>query len=466
MAITAGGIGSGLDIRSLVDQLVAAEGQPATLRLDRKEADFQADLSAYGTLKSALSTFQDSVKALDNIDAFQGRKATSSNSDLFTASADTTAVAGSYDIEVTQLAEAAKLRSGDFTSAAEVVGTGTLDISLGLDSFQITVDSSNQTLEGIRDAINAASDNPGVAASIINVDDGVGGTVSRLILSSDKIGSANTISITTTDDDLNNTDASGLSRLATANLTTIQSAQDAIVFVDQQQVTRGSNSFDDVISGVSFTLVKADVGVTETLTVELDKGSVKAKVNSFVDSYNKLVDAMGTLASYDADAGASGPLVGDSVLRGVKSQIRTQLTSSVAGLDFGTLSEIGVTTKESGKLSLDSSKFDTVMESDFTAVSQLFASENGLAKSLDNVIDGYVKSGGILSSRTEGLQSRISSLGDDREQLNRRLAALESRYLAQFTAMDLLVGQLKSTGDYLTSQLANLPKPNSINRNN
>ncbi len=464
MAITAGGIGSGLDIKSLVDQLVAAEGQPATFRLNRKEANFQADLSAYGTLKSALSTFQDSVKALDDVDAFQGRKAISSNSKTFTASAGTTAVAGSYDIEVTQLAEATKLRSADFTSATEVVGTGTLDISLGLDSFQITVDASNQTLEGVRDAINAASDNPGVAASIINVDDGSGGTVSRLILTSDKIGSANSISITAADDDLNNTDANGLSRLATANLTTIQAAQDAIIFVDQQQVTRGSNSFDDVISGVSFTLKKADVGTTETLKIELDKGSVKTKVNSFVDSYNALVEAMGTLASYDKDAGASGPLVGDSVLRGIKSQIRNQMTSAVAGLDFGTLSEIGVTTKDSGKLSLDSTKFDKVMESDFTAVSQLFASENGLAKSLNNVIEGYVKSGGILSSRTEGLQTRISSLSDDREQLNRRLAALEKRYQAQFTAMDILVGQMKSTGDYLTSQLANLPKPNSIRK--
>ncbi|MFW5426290.1 MAG: flagellar filament capping protein FliD [Methylophagaceae bacterium] len=466
MAITAGGIGSGLDIESLVTQLVAAEGQPTSFRLDRKEASFQADLSAYGTLKAALSTFQTSVKALNDPESFQGRSATSSDTDLFTVSADTTAVAGSYDIEVTQLAEAAKLRSGDFTSGTEVVGTGTLDITLGSDTFQIVVDTDNQTLEGIRDAINAASDNPGVTASIINVDDGLGGSVSRLILSSDKIGAANDISIAVTDDDLDNADTSGLSQLATANLTSLQAAQDAIIFVDQQQVTRGDNTFSDVITGVSFTLKKADIGTTETLAIALDKASVKSKVTGFVESYNSLVETMNTLASYSSEGGASGPLVGDSVLRGVKSQIRQQMTSAISGLEFSTLSEIGVTTDDTGKLKLDSSKFDEVLTSDFTAVSQLFASENGLANSLSGILEGYIDSSGILSARTEGLQNRIGSISDDRERLGLRLDALEKRYRAQFTAMDILVAQLQSTGNFLTSQLANLPKPNSIRSNN
>ena len=466
MAITAGGIGSGLDIESLVSQLVAAEGQPTSFRLDRKEASFQADLSAYGTLKSALSTFQDSVKKLNDPESFQGRSATSSDTDLFTVSADTTAVAGSYDIEVTQLAEAAKMRSGNFASGTAVVGTGTLDIALGSDTFQVTVDASNQTLDGIRDAINAASDNPGVTASIINVDDGLGGSVSRLIISSDKIGAANDISIAVADDDLDNADTSGLSQLATGNLTTLQAAQDSIIFVDQQQVTRGSNTFSDVITGVSFTLKKADVGTTETLTVALDKSSVASKVTGFVESYNSLVETMSTLASYSSDGGASGPLVGDSVLRGVQNQIRQQMTSAVSGLEFGTLAEIGVKTDESGKLTLDSSKLDEVMALDFTVVSQLFASDNGLAKSLSGVLEGYVDSGGILNSRTDGLQSRIESISDDRERLGQRLIALESRYRAQFTAMDILVAQLNSTSNFLTSQLANLPKPNSIRSNN
>jgi flagellar hook-associated protein 2 len=458
MPITAGGIGSGLDIESLVTQLVAAEGQPATFRLNSKEANLQADLSAFGTLKGALSKFQDSVKNLDDLDSFQERSVTSSDTDLFSASADTTAVAGSYDIEVSQLAKAAKLRSGDFSSGTEVVGTGTLNISLGVDSFEITIDDSNKTLEGIRDAINAASDNPGITASVINVDSGT-----QLVLSSDKIGATNTIGIVATDND--GADGADLTRLETANLTSLQSAQDAIIFVDQQQVTRDSNSFSDVITGVTFTLNKADVGVTETLTVELDRGSVKSKVNSFLGAYNSLVETMKTLSSYDEEGGASGALLGDSALRGVQNQIRQTMANSISGLEFGTLSEIGVTTNEQGKLTLDSSKFDEVLDYDFESVSKLFASESGLASSLNTLLERYVSSDGILSAKTEGLQSRISSVGDDRERLDRRLASLDARYRAQFTAMDMLVGQLQSTGNYLAQQLANLPKPNSINSN-
>ena len=460
MAITAGGLGSGLDIGSLVSQLVAAEGQPAVFRLDTKEARLQADLSSIGTLKSALSDFQDIVKELNDPDTFLARRAQTSNVDLFTASADTSAVASSYDIEVVQLAEAAKVRSGDFSAATDVVGTGTLDISLGASSFQVTVDTNNQTLEGIRDAINAASDNPGIAASIVNVD---GGT--RLVLSSEKTGSANTIAITVTDDDLNNTDVSGLSQLATANLTTLKTAQDAIINLDQQLVTRDSNSFSDVITGVTLNLKSADVGTTGTLTIALNTTSVESKVNSFVEAYNSLADTMKSLGAYNAETGLAGGLQGDSSLRSVQNQIRQTLTNSVSGLDFGTLSEIGITTDTNGHLTIDEEKFDSVLSTDFSTVSELFASENGLANSLEALIDGYIGSNGTLGSRTESLQSRIESIDDDRERLDARLTALESRYTAQFTAMDILVGQLQGIGTALTGQLANLPQPNSINNN-
>ncbi|RKZ94501.1 MAG: flagellar cap protein [Gammaproteobacteria bacterium] len=458
MAITSAGIGSGLDIGGLVSQLVAAEGQPALFRLNSKEARLQADLSGVGTLKSALSQFQDSVKALNDLETFQSRRATSSDAELFSVSADTSAVASSYSIEVMQLAESAKLRSGDFSSETEVVGTGTLDISLGADTFQLTIDGTNNILADVRDAINSASDNPGIQASIINIDSGT-----RLILTSEKVGSANTIDIVATDDDA--IDGFDLTQLSTANLTTIQVAQDAIIEVDGQTATRDNNSFSDVITGVNFTLNKADVGVVETLTVALDSGSVKSKVDDFVTAYNSLADTMKTLSAYDPDSGRAGALQGDSLLRGVQNQIRQTLTSGVAGLDFGTLAEAGVTTNEAGHLEVDSDKLDDVIDNDFTAISQLFASENGLANSLDTILEAYISSGGTLSSRTESIQSRIDLIDDDRSRLNTRLAALEARYTAQFTAMDILVSQLQSLGSALTGQLAGLPKPNSINNN-
>ena len=172
MPIIASGIGSGLDISGLVSQLVASEAEPANARLNAQEIDYGSELSAFGTLKSALSAFQDSVSKLESATAFQVFTSTSSNEDVFTASANDTAVAGDYSIEVMQLAQADKLRSVDFSAGTEVIGTGTLDISLGATSFQLTIDSSNNTLDGIRDAINSAADNPGITASLISVDSG------------------------------------------------------------------------------------------------------------------------------------------------------------------------------------------------------------------------------------------------------------------------------------------------------
>jgi flagellar hook-associated protein 2 len=457
MAITTSGVGSGIDIESLVTKLVAAEGEPATNRINKKEATWQADLSAYGSLKSALSGFQKAVNTLNDPADFLGRTSTSSNTEVFSATADQTAVPGKYDIEVVQLAESAKSRSGNFTSADEVVGTGSLAINLGAETFNVTVDSSNNTLADVRDAINAASDNPGLTASIINVDGG-----SRLVLTSDKLGAANTIGIAVTDTDGQPEDAAGLSRLATVNLTTVQAAQDAVVNVDSQPVTRDSNTFSDVIAGVKFTLDSAVPGTVESLSIGLDKGALITNVNSFVKAYNSLADTMASLSSFNADTGAAGTLLGDSALRSVQSKISETMTSSISGLSFDSLVAIGITTNDAGHLEVDSSKLDTVMSTDFTAVSQLFSSENGLATSLDSVLERYISSDGILTARQDGLQSNIESLDSDREQLNRRLASIDARYRAQFTAMDILVAQLTSLGEYMTQQLASLPKPNSI----
>lgn len=460
MAITAGGIGSGLDIGGLVAQLVAAEGQPALFRLDTKEARLQADLSAIGTLKAGLSSFQETVKELNDADTFLDRTTKSGDTDLFTATSDTTAVAGSYKIEVTQLAEAAKIRSGDFTDDTAVVGTGTLDISLGATTFQLTVDGTNNTLAGLRDAINEASDNPGVTASIMNVDGGSGGTVARLVLTSDKVGAANTIDIVAVDD--NGADGFDLTQLNTANLTTVQTAQDAIIEVDGQTATRDSNSFSDVITGVTINLKSVNVGTAETLTVSLNTSNVKRKMDNFVEAYNSLADTIKGLAAYNSETGIAGGLQGDSSLRSIQNQLRDILTTGVASLDLGTLAEIGITTDEAGHLTVDSDKLDDVIDNDFTAVSQLFASENGLANSLDTLLERYISSDGTLSSRTDSIQSRIESIEDDRVRLDTRLTALEARYSAQFTAMDILVGQLQGIGGFLTQQLANLPKPNSV----
>lgn len=457
-AITSTGLGSGLDIEGLVSKLVASEGRPASLRLATKEANLQADLSALGSLKGALSAFQTSVQGLKDLSSFQAHTATSSNTDLFTVSADSSAVAGSFSIKVDQLAQSAKMRSGDFTSDTAVPGAGTLAIGLGASSFNITV-ASDTTLAGVRDVINQASDNPGIKATIIKVDSG-----SQLVLTSDKVGAANAISIVATDTDA--LDGNDLTRLATASLTSIQTASDAIIYVDGQKVTKDSNSFSDVISGVTISLKKADPLKTETLSINLDKDSVKSKVNDFIKAYNSLAGTMSSLSSYNAETRQAARLFGDSTLRGVQNQIRQVLANPVQGVaGVSTLAEIGIKTNKSGVLELDSTKLDSVIASNFEAVSQLFASGNGLATRFDDVLKNYLSSDGALSSRVDGVNKQIGGITDQRDKLNIRLAAIEARYRKQFTAMDTLLGQLQGTGSFLTQQLSNLPGFTDKSRN-
>lgn len=461
MAITAAGIGSGLDIESLVSQLVAAEGQAPLSRLSTKEASLQANLSAFGSLKSALTNFQTAVSGLSTQSSFASKNASSSNTDLFTTSASTAAIQGQYDIEIEQLAQAAKLSTNDgaFTDVSDVIGTGSLSINFGTESFSIDITEDNSTLTGIRNAINNADDNPGVTATIIASDNGP-----RLVISSDDPGSANTITTVATDNDAG--DGNDLTRLNSLELNVnSQSAKDAIIYVDGLKVTRNSNSFSDVIDGVTFNLVKAEDDTIETLTISRDDSQAESKVNAFIKAYNTLAATIGQLSSYDADTGSAGQLLGDSTLRSVQTQIRQAISGAVPGLDFGTLAEIGITTDENNQLVLDEDKFSDILESDYASVAELFSSENGVASKLATVLDGFVGTGGLLDSRTEGLQSSIDRIDDQREQLAVRLESVEARYRAQFSAMDILVGQLQGIGNFLTQQLANLPKPNSINSN-
>jgi len=452
MPIIAGGIGSGLDIGGLVSQLVAAEAEPVNARLNNKQTDLDSELSAFGTLKSALSAFQTSVTKLEDTKTFQVFTPSSSNESVFTASTDTTAVAGSYSIEVVQLAKAEKLRSVDFTDSSEVVGTGTLDISLGAATFQLTIDSTNNTLAGIRDAINAAVDNPGISASLITVDSGT-----QLILTSNEVGASNTISVTAVDNAT--TDGFDLTRLDSVNLTNLQTASDAIINVDSQTVTRNSNSFSDVISGITFNLVKAQPGTIETLSVVSDTQTIKKDIQSFVTNYNTLVGVMKGLSNYDISTKVAGPLNGDSVVRGIEGSLRQARSAVVSGA-FANMSSLGITLDDTGSLKIDDAALDANIASSLSDVKQFFSASDGIAQTFSAAISGYVESNGIIDTRRDGLQNRLDGIGDSREALNRRMASLELRLNKQFTAMDILVSQLRNTGTFLTQQLKSLPTIN------
>jgi len=456
------GIGSGLDISGIVQQLVASEGQPVQARLGQREARVQAELSAFGILKSSLSEFRDSLDGLREVDSFLARTATAAEGSPFTVSAEGSAVPAIYSVEVVQLAQAQKLTSGAFADADTAIGTGTMQITVGSNTFGIVVDSQNNTLAGIRDSINAAADNTGVSASIVNADSG-----SYLILSGENVGSTNGITVTQSGGD------GGLAALeydpanSLLSLTESIAAQDALVRIDGFDVMSTSNTISDAIQGVTIELTAAAPGTAAQLVVANDENAARQSVNNFVTSYNNLVDIFGQLASFDSESQVAGPLFGDATLRSIQGQVRRELSNVVTDIDanFSSLTEVGIELQLDGSLVVDDTKLSEVMNTEFTKLGELFATTDGYAVRIFNVVDSYLSSDGVIESRTDGLNQQIERIGEDRASLSQRLVSLEARLLRQFNAMDALLGQLSQTSNFLTQQLSNLPGFTSRNNN-
>jgi flagellar hook-associated protein 2 len=393
--ITATGIGSGLDIESLVTQLIAAERAPTDNRLTSKEAQLTAKLSAFGLFQNSLAGFQSSLADLNNLSKFGQYTAASSDSDVVGATASADAAAGSYELGVTQLAKAHSLASGSYASVSDTVGIGTLTIRFGSTDYTppdpgpesynsftvnperstatITIDSDNNSLEGVRDAINTAD--IGVSAAIVN-----DGTGYRLLLSSDQTGTQNSLEISVDDlgdgDDL---DSSGLSALAFNSGAINQSqtvvAQDAIFSINGLSISSSNNTASDVIDGVDISLKDLTGAAPVTLTVAEDRDSVKQAINGLVTGYNSFIQSVNALTAYNPDTGTASPLQGDFSARSISSQLRQTITNAVAGFNgpFSSLSEIGITTKIDGSLEVDSEDLDSALEDNFDQIVGLFA---------------------------------------------------------------------------------------------
>ncbi|MDM7322990.1 MAG: flagellar filament capping protein FliD [Gammaproteobacteria bacterium] len=456
MAITSTGLATGMNINALVQQLVNAEGQAAKGLLDHQQARVDTRLSGLGKLKGALSSFQTALKKLEALDTFSARKTTLSNDSALTLRADRTAAVGSYSIEVLSLARAEKMVSSGFDSVSTVVGTGTLILGVGSNSFSVTIDSSNNTLAGIRDAINHASDNTGVSATIVNADDGNGGTVSKLVLTAKETGTANALSVSVIDDDGNNTDASGLSGLA---MTQLVAAQDAVIRVDGQTITRSSNTISDAVSGLTFNL-KAVTTSPVSAQVSADTEEIVKALQGFVDSYNSLRQVMSDLGRYDPATKKAAELTGDATLRNLQQQLRRDLTSNVSSISGGvnSLADIGIEIDRYGVMKLNSAKLSDAINGNPAVVSELFRSADGIATRINAKIDEYLKSGGILDTQTRSMNDQKRQIADRRAALEARLGKIEEQYLKQFNKMDQIVASYQSTGNYLAAQLAGLLK--------
>jgi flagellar hook-associated protein 2 len=455
-SIISSGIGSGLDISGLVQQLVAAEAKPVETRIGQQEARTQAKLSAFGSLKSALSEFRDKLDIMKDLQSFLARKGSSANEGVFTVSVNASAVAARYSVEVDQLAQAHKLTSGAFANSDAVVGTGVLTVTIGSASFDVDITDENSSLAGIRDAINGAGENPGVAATIVNAEAG-----SYLILTSDDTGSEQTITVTQAGGDgglgaLEYDPANGLTALTEAS-----AALDAVVRIDGFEVVSTGNTVSGAIDGVTINLLGETAGEAFELKVENDEATVRQTIDDFVESYNHLVETFDKLTAFDATSQVGGPLLGDATIRGVREQLRREFSGVVESIElpFSTLREVGIETQLDGKLAVVDADLSAALAGDFTRLGQLFANPaDGFATRLSGVVDGLLASDGIIDARTAGLNGQIEGFNDQREALGERLASLETRLLRQFNALDNLVGQLSVTSNFLTEQLANLPK--------
>ncbi len=449
--LSASGIGSGLNVSSIVTALVNARKAASQNQIDSRTKQTNNLLTGLSSLNSALGGIQSALSTLTSINTFSSYNATltpgAGSSSIGTATTMSSAHPGSYTIAVSQLATAQK-RASDPVATGTAVGDGTLTISVGTSTMNVAVSATN-TLADIATAINGASSNPGVTATIVN---GVNGQ--QLMLSSSKTGVANAFSVSA-----NATSSSGLQSLATAlNTAGSNEAQDAKLTIDGIAVTSASNSVSGKMDGVTLNLTATG---TNTLTVAQDNTAATNAIQGFVDAYNSYASTVASLSSYDKSTGAAGVLLGDTTLTSVQRQVNSVLSGAVPGNSIGTLANLGVTRNADGTLSLDTSKLSAAFQSNASAVKDLFAGTNGYATRLNTAIDSYTSSNGIIPTRMNSLNNTLTQLSQQQTSLNARMATYQKQLQSQYTALDTLMSSLNNTSSYLTTALAQLTNSSS-----
>ena len=446
--------GSVINVSTLVSELVSAAQAPQEGIITQQTEAVTANISAMATLKSALSTFQSSLTSLDTASAFNAMGATTGDSTLLTATAGSDATAGTYTVTVSALAQAQQLRSNVFPGgAAATVGTGTLSLSLGGSSFDVTVNSTDNSLSGIAAAINGASSNPGITATVLQGTSGA-----YLVLSSTLTGAANTIQVAETDG------GSGLSSLtyssgAPGNYTQETKAQDASYSIAGVSGTSASNTVTGAVNGVTLTLLGVTATTGTTLSVSADTSTIESNIAGFVSAYNTLQGSFKSLGGYDAATSTAGPLMGDGVLGNIQSQTNEAIHSLInnGSSTYNSLATIGITTNSDGTLSVNSSTLEGALSTNLSAVSSLFSGPSGIASTTNSEISADLASGGVIGERDQSLASQETSLTDQSNALDARMADLSASLTQQYASLNTLLSTLQTTSAYLTQAFNSLP---------
>jgi flagellar hook-associated protein 2 len=461
--------GSVINVSSLVSQLVAATRAPQDALISNKTQTVTTEISSVGSLKSALSTFEGSLSSLDSPSAFNTLTANSSNTSAFTATADGSAVSGSYSVSVTQLAQGEQLVANAIVGGANAaLGTGTLQLSLGASSFNLAVTGANDTLAGIAAAINTAPGNPGISAAVVTGTDGA-----HLVLTSTLTGQANTIQVAETDAG----NALAALTYSTGNTTHYmpqtagQLAQDAEFSISGIPYSSASNSVTGALTGVTLSLTGLTTTTTgsgpsavttdtpATLNVASDPSTIQSNISAFVSAYNTLAGTFTTLGGFDSTTGTPGPMMGDSLLTGIQNQVRAALYSVVntGSSTYNSLASVGITTQSDGTLSLNAATLQNALSSAPGAVSALFSASTGVATTLNQQITQALSSQGSISSRSATLISQENALTTQTNTLNTQMTALTASLTQQYAALNTLLSSLQTTSSYLTQSFASLP---------
>jgi len=443
--ITSAGVGSGIDVETIIGAILDAERSPKEASLRRNELRVDSTLSALGQLSSALDTLNEALNNLNSLDDFQLRSAISSDEDILSATTNSETSIGNFSIEVNNLARGSRVETtgGTFTDVTDTVGSGTLTFTAGADTFDVTVGAAD-SLETIRDNINANADNFGVNANIIN-----GATGPILVYTSTITGDTNTLDVT-------NSNAS-LDSISTTGMTTTQTALSANATIDGIAVSSETNTFENIIQDLTFTVKQeTEVATPVTLAVSIDKEGIKEAINTFVDAINEFQSISQRLGQSSEDS--AGQLAGDVTLRLLSQQVVTTLQDAVTGLsgNFTTLNSLGISFDEFGQIQVDDDTLDSVVNSNFDSIGDIFASTDGVSIKLQNLVDNYIGSGSIIDIRETSLNNQKRQLETDRLNFDYRMGQLETQLRSKFGAMDTLVAQFNNTGSFLTQQLSNI----------
>lgn len=471
MAISSPGVGSGLDVNSIVTQLVAIEKQPIQA-LQTKAATLQSQLSLYGTIKSQVSALQDAATALATASNWSAQAATSSNTSAVTVTASSTATSTAFGLDITRLAQAQTTASRSVAVGAALgggSGTGVLTIQLGSwgatgagpfvagAATAVTVNvNETDTYSAIASAINAQ--NAGVKATVLR-----SGNTERLSLQSATTGSDAGFTVASNGgfaalDSLSFTTLSNGSESA-AGMEASQSGLNATLKINGVAVESATNTVSNVVPGVTFSLLQTtSVGSPVQITVAQDKTAIQKSIQTFADTYSALSKTLADSTKY-VPGGKSGVLQGDSTTVGLQTLMRRIVSSSSVGSTFSRLSEVGLEQQTDGSLKLNSTKLTAAM-GDMSNLQKLFtadnsnAATNGFALKLRDLAKGLIGADGAVANKSTALQGAISRNGDEQDRISQRVAIVEKHLRAQYSALDAQMAKMSSLSSYVTAQLA------------